>query len=124
MSQPLGDPGILLREITEKSKQMRERAEAMRAELAEVLVSVTSPDRLVSVTVGAGGIMRRIAVEPAGQRATAQQVAAAVMKAYGEACRQAGQRSADIVERFTPNSPAVAMMRDSVPPASPEYEGN
>jgi DNA-binding protein YbaB len=124
VSQPLGDPGILLREITEKSKQLREQAEAMRAELADVLVSVTSPDRAVSVTVGAGGIMRGIKVESGGLRATPTQLTDAVMRAYGEACRQAGQRSADIVERYTPNSPAVAMMRDSVPPPSPEYEGN
>jgi DNA-binding protein YbaB len=118
----LGDAGILLREITEKSKQMREQAELMRAELADVLATVTSKDRVVSVTVGAGGIMRGITIESGGHRSTPQQVASAVLSAYGEACRQAGERSADIVERYTPNSPAVAMMRDSVPPAAPEFE--
>lgn len=124
MAQPLGDPGILLRELTEKSKQMRAQAEAMRAELAEVVVDVTSPDRVVTVTVGAGGIMRGITVASGGHRSTPQQVVAAVLSAYGEGCRRAGQQAADIVERYTPNSPAVAMMRDSVPPPAPEFEGN
>jgi len=123
MSQPLGDPGILIREVTERSKQLRERAEAMRAELAEVLEKVTSRDRAVTVTVGAGGIMRGITVESGGHRSSPQHLVESVMKAYAEGCRRAGERAAEIVERYTPNSPAVAMMRSSLPPEDPEVGG-
>lgn len=124
MSQPLGDPSILLREVTEKSKKLREQAEAMRAELADVLEKVTSRDRAVTVTVGAGGIMRGITVESGGHRSSPQHLVDSIMKAYGEASRRAGEKAADIVARYTPNSPAVAMMRNSVPPGEDEAEGS
>lgn len=122
MSAPLNDPATLIRGITERSKQMRERAEAMQAELAAVLEEVTSRDRVVTVTVGAGGILRNTKVESGGQRATPQQVATAVMSAYAEGCRRAGERAAQIVGRYTPGSPIVEVMRESVPPPAPEYE--
>jgi hypothetical protein len=100
---------------------LRQRAEALRTELAEISESVTSPDRAVTVTVGAGGIMRAIKIEPAGQRATPMQWSDAVMRAYAQGCRLVGERAAALVERHTPGTPAVALMREAVPPP-PEAE--
>jgi hypothetical protein len=99
----------------------RQRAEALRAELAKISESVTAPDRTVTVTVGAGGIMRGIKVETAGQRATPTQWADAVMRAYANGCRLVGERAAALVEQHTPGTPAVQLMREAVPPP-PEAE--
>lgn len=122
MTDPRTASAAVLRGLTQRTHELREQAEAMRAELAEVQEQVTSRDRFVTVTVGAGGILRGIRVEGGGQRASAQQIATAVLSAYGEGCRRAGERAAAIVERTMPGTPAVTLMREAVPPPSPEFE--
>jgi DNA-binding protein YbaB len=125
MTVPLNDPGSVIQGITKESKRLRERAEAMQTELAELREDVMSRDHVVTVTVGAGGIMRGINIEADGQAARPHEVAAAVMSAYGEGCRRVGEKAAEIVARFTPNSPLVTFMHDSVPPVAPDFdEGN
>jgi hypothetical protein len=99
---------------------LRQRAELLRAELAAISEKVTSPDRLVTVTVGAGGVLHGITIESAGQRANPSQWADAVMRAYAQGCRVVGERAAALVERHTPGTPAVRLMREAVPP--PEGE--
>ena len=118
--QPGSGPQDYTRQLAAKSAELRQRAEALQAELARIVASVTSPDRTVTVTVGAGGVMRGIAIEQAGLRATPTQWSSAVMRAYAEACRRVGEQAAELVERHTPGSPAVAMMRAAVPPEDEE----
>lgn len=118
--QPGSDPQAFTRQLAEKSADLRRRAEQLQAELARISESVTSADRTVTVTVGAGGIMRALEVEPAGLRATPSQWSTAVMRAYAEGCRRVGLQAAELVERHTPGSPAVAMMRAAVPPEDQE----
>jgi DNA-binding protein YbaB len=116
------DPSALLRDIAARSHDVRRRAEALQAELRTLEESVTSPDRLVTVTVGAGGVMRAVQVEASGMRATPTQWSDAVMRAYGEGCRRVGLRAAEIVQQHTPGSPAAQLMRDAVPPADGEEQ--
>lgn len=118
--QPGLDPRSITRDIEARSAELRQRAMAIQAELARLQESVTSPDRIVTVTVGAGGVMRGIKVEPTGLRATPTQWADAVMKAYAQGCRIVGERAAELMERHTPGSPVVAMMRDALPPEPDE----
>jgi DNA-binding protein YbaB len=108
-------------QLRARSAELRRRAEALRADLAKVSESVTSPDRLVTVTVGAGGVMREIKVESAGQRANPTQWADAVMRAYAQGCRVVGEKAAALVEQHTPGTPAAQLMREAVPPP-PEGE--
>jgi DNA-binding protein YbaB len=115
------DQAELTDQLRARAAQLRERAEALRADLAKVSESVTSPDRLVTVTVGAGGVMRGIKVEPDGQRATPTQWADAVMRAYAQGCRIVGEKAAALVEQHTPGTPAADLMRAAVPPP-PEGE--
>lgn len=110
------DPASMTDQLRARSAELRQRAEALRAELATVSETVTSPDRRVTVTVGAGGILRSIRVESAGQRATPTQWAEAVMRAYATGCRVVGERAAALVERHTPGTPAAELMREAVPP--------
>lgn len=115
---------VFLRNLNVRSSQLRERAEQMQAELEAILETVQSADGSATVTVGSGGIMRDIAVGAASSRVTPQQLNRAIMTAYQQACRLAAEKAADIMERYAPGSPAVAMMRDAIPPdpeESPEY---
>lgn len=111
-----------LRAMGAMAAGLRERAERLQSQLAELSETVTSADRLVSVTVGAGGIMRSIRLESGGQSADPAKLLNAVMKAYAAGCRQVGQRAADLMSQHAPGSPAVEMMRDAIPP-EPENEG-
>jgi hypothetical protein len=45
---------------------LRQPAKPLRVELAAISEKVTSPDRFVTVTVGAGGVLHGIKIEPAG----------------------------------------------------------
>ncbi|MEP7180219.1 MAG: YbaB/EbfC family nucleoid-associated protein [Pseudonocardiales bacterium] len=114
--EPGPDPIRVLRSLQTRSADVRERAEALQAELAKISESVTSADRTVTVTVGAGGIMRGLVVEPGGERVRPTQWASAVLKAYQQGCRIVGERAAELMQRHAPGSPAVQMMRDAVPP--------
>ena len=104
-----------LREFNARSSELRDRALRMQGELAALSETVRSGDGLATVTVGAGGIMRDLRIG-GGSAANPERIRQAVMSAYQQGCRAIGQKAADITERFAPGSPAVAMMRDAVPP--------
>lgn len=116
------DPGSFAERLRVQSAQLRQRAEVLQAELAKISESVTSPDRLVTVTVGAGGVMRSIKIESAGMRATPSQWSDAVMRAYAQGCRIVGERAAALVEQHAPGTPAVELMREAIPPAPDEEQ--
>lgn len=112
--EPASTTNEFLRGINARAGELRARAEQAQAALAEILMEVRSRDGLATVTVGAGGIMRGLTVS--GTRAAPEQLSGSIMAAYQEGCRRAAQQAADIMERHAPGSPAVAMMRDAVPP--------
>jgi DNA-binding protein YbaB len=116
-------PDPFLRNLSMRSSQLRERAEQMQAELAKITETVKSRDGNASVTVGAGGIMRGLAIEPAGTRAKPEQLSRSIMIAYQQACRRAAEQGAEIMQRHAPGSPAVTMMREAIPPDPEEDEG-
>jgi DNA-binding protein YbaB len=119
---PNNDADALIRSVSVRSGELRERAERVQAELATILESSQSRDGLATVIVGAGGIMRKISMSPAATRATPDELNAAIMSAYQHGCRLAAEKAAEIVQRFAPGSPAVAMMRDAIPPDLDEDE--
>jgi DNA-binding protein YbaB len=102
--------------LTRRSHELRERAEQSQAELAAILESVRSGDGLATVTVGAGGILRNLELATGATRADASTLSRSIMTAYQDGCRRAGERAAEIIERLAPGSPAVAMMREAIPP--------
>jgi DNA-binding protein YbaB len=116
-------PDPFLRNLSMRSSQLRERAEQLQAELATIIETVKSRDGNASVTVGAGGIMRGLVVEPAGTRATPDQLAHSIMTAYAQACRRIAEQAAEIMQRHAPGSPAVTMMREAIPPDPEDAEG-
>jgi hypothetical protein len=113
---PAVDPSGMIREISDKSRELRRRAEDLASQLAKISETVTLPDRGVTVTVGAGGIMRNLKFEHSALRDDPARVAEAVMKAYQKGCHIVGEQAADLVQAQTPRSPIPQMMRAAVPP--------
>jgi hypothetical protein len=112
-----------LRDVNRRSGDLRVRAEIVQAELAAILETGRTKDGLATVTVGAGGIMRDVSVQLSGS-ITPALVNRAIMRAYQEGCRLAAQRATDIMARHAPGSPAVAMMRDAIPPDPEDDTGD
>lgn len=120
--QPRDIAQASLRELGEQASMLRQRAEQMQAELMAVSETVESRDGIATVTVGAGGIMRDVHIG-GGSAATPERVRQSIMSAYQQGCRVVGEKAADITERYAPGSPAVAMMRDAIPPDPDSEDG-
>jgi len=105
-------------------EQLRERAERVRAELAATRATTQSSDGSVSLTVGAGGVLLAIEFTASAKSTSNHQLAISVMSAYRAACRQAAERSVEVVsEMVGPDSPTLALMRDAVPPEDEDEPG-
>jgi DNA-binding protein YbaB len=115
----LGDPDSYVREQSARFAQLREQAEQVRAQLAQNTVTISDGDSIVTMTVGAGGVMQSIKFGPRANQLQPAQLSAAVMRTYGQACRQAAARSQQIIgELVGAESPTLQLMRDAVPPDS------
>jgi DNA-binding protein YbaB len=115
----LGDPDSYVREQSAQFAQLREQAEQARAQLTQNTVTISDGDSIVTITVGAGGVMQSIKFGPRADQLQPAQLAAAVMRTYGHACRQAAARSQQIIgELVGAESPTLQLMRDAVPPDS------
>jgi DNA-binding protein YbaB len=113
----LGDPDSYVREQSAHFAQLREQAEQARAQLAQNTVTISDGDSIVTITVGAGGVMQSIRFGPRANQLQPAQLSGAVMRTYGQACRQAAARSQQIIgELVGAESPTLQLMRDAVPP--------
>lgn len=119
MSTFAGDDGSdrFVREETERFGRIRERAEGLRAELAQNTVTISDGQGVVTVTVGSGGVMQSIVFGPRATQSGPARLSEAVMRTYAQACRDAAERSQQIVgELVGADSPVLQLMRDAVPP--------
>ncbi|MGH8961717.1 MAG: YbaB/EbfC family nucleoid-associated protein [Jatrophihabitantaceae bacterium] len=116
------DPDAFVREQVARFGQLRERAEQVKAELAQNTATARS-EGVVTVTVGAGGVMQSISFGPKAEGLGAAKLSATTMRVYGQACRAAAARSQQILgELVGPDSPTLQLMRDAVPPDPDEEE--
>jgi DNA-binding protein YbaB len=119
-----GDADAYIYEQTERFARMREQAEHARAQL-ELNTVTLSADGVVTITVGSGGVMQSIKFGPRAQQLQPAQLSSTVMHTYGRACRQAAERSQQIVgELVGSNSPTLQLMRDAVPPEDDDDAAN
>jgi len=72
----------------------------MQSKLAELEVSVTAPDRSVTVVAGVGGAVRDIRFTEAAVHLGVQRLGATVMSALQEAVAEAARRHAVIVAEY------------------------
>ena len=78
------------------------RAARARAELETVEATASSRDGAVTVTVGAGGALRRLVLTERAETLSRGQLAAAVLEAAAEAGEQARRRVGEISAAFAP----------------------
>jgi DNA-binding protein YbaB len=77
-----------------------ENLAGMQSELAALEVSVTSPDRAVTVVAGVGGSIQDIRFTEAAMQLGSQRLSGVVMAAVHEAIAEAARRQAGIVQEY------------------------
>jgi len=96
---------------------LRENAERVKQELAESTATVSSANGAVTVTVGAGGVMRSIRFGSRAEGVPLAKLSSSIMTAYGKACRQAAEQGVEIMSQLVgADSPSLQLMRDAIPP--------
>jgi DNA-binding protein YbaB len=77
-----------------------ENIEGMQSELASLEVSVTSPDRSVTVVAGPGGSIQNVSFTEAAMQLGSQRLGAVVTSTLHEAIAEAARRQAAIVQQY------------------------
>ncbi|MGH3878653.1 MAG: YbaB/EbfC family nucleoid-associated protein [Actinophytocola sp.] len=77
-----------------------ENIEGMQSELASLEVSVTSPDRSVTVVAGPGGSIQEVRFTEAAVQLGSQRLGAVVTSTLHEAIAEAARRQASIVQQY------------------------
>jgi DNA-binding protein YbaB len=112
-----GDGDAYAEEQSARFARIREQAEQARAQLAENTVTRSDSEGVVTVVVGAAGVMQSIRFGARANQLQPAQLSSVVMRTYGQACQEAAARSQQIVGQLVgPDSPTLQLMRAAVPP--------
>ncbi|WP_414937256.1 YbaB/EbfC family nucleoid-associated protein [Amycolatopsis sp. cmx-11-51] len=121
MSVPFGghvrDPQEWMREQEQRSAALLAKAEQAKADLENNVVTLSSPDRLVTVTVNPGGGLMSLALSPQAQERPPAQLASLIMSTYRKATTRAADRTLEIMAGLTgEDSDAVDFIKSTLPP--------
>ncbi|MDT7728500.1 MAG: hypothetical protein QOI21_5076 [Actinomycetota bacterium] len=118
------DPHEWMREQERRSATLIEKAEHAKSELAANIVTHSSPDRLVTVTVNPGGGLDALVLSPQAQGRPVAQLSALIMTTYRQATTKAADRTLEIMAGLTgQDSEAVEFIKSTLPPREePEPE--
>lgn len=122
MTVPFGsqvrDPREWMREQEQRTAALLAKAEQAKAELEQNVVTVSSPDRLVTVTVNPGGGLTSLTLSPQAQEKPSAQLASLIMSTYRKATARAGERTLAIMAELTggEDSEAVEFVKSTLPP--------
>lgn len=98
-------------------RELRERGERVKEELAATEATVRSANGAVRVTVGAGGVLRALELGEPSRRLAPAKLAEEIMKTYLQAGRQAAEQSVTIMSTLVgEDSPTLQLMRNAIPP--------
>lgn len=105
-----------LADLQRQSERMLEQSQQAQAELAQLSETATSPDRAVSVTVGANGALKGLELDERVMRGrTAASLSATIMQLAGQAQAAAARRAIAVVEPFAGNT-GMEFLRSQLPP--------
>jgi DNA-binding protein YbaB len=128
MTEPFGarirDPQEWMREQEQRSAALIEKAEHAKSELAANIVTHSSPDGLVTVTVNPGGGLDALVLSPQAQGKPVVQLSALIMSTYRQATTKAADKTLEIMAGLTGrDSEAVEFIKSTLPPREePESE--
>ncbi|WET81788.1 YbaB/EbfC family nucleoid-associated protein [Amycolatopsis sp. QT-25] len=114
---PVRDPQEWMREQERRSAVLLAKAEQAKADLENNVVTLSSPDRLVTVTVNPGGGLTSLALSPQAQDRPPAQLASLIMSTYRKATTRAADRTLEIMAGLTgEDSEAVDFLKSTLPP--------
>ncbi len=114
---PVRDPREWIREQEQRTAALLAKAEQAKTELENNVVTLSSPDRLVTVTVNPGGGLTSLALAPQAQERPSAQLASLIMSTYRKATERAADRTLAIMAGLTgEDSDAVEFIKSTLPP--------
>ncbi|MFC3448444.1 YbaB/EbfC family nucleoid-associated protein [Amycolatopsis speibonae] len=121
MTVPFGgqvrDPQEWMREQEQRSAALLAKAEQAKTDLENNVVTLSSPDRMVTVTVNPGGGLTSLALSPQAQERPPAQLASLIMSTYRKATTKAADRTLEIMAGLTgEDSDAVDFIKSTLPP--------
>lgn len=118
----LDDLAPPLREQVNRFRQLRERGERARQELADVRATARSNTGAVTVTVGAGGVLQQVDVSEQARKLAPARLSAEIMATYRRAAQDVAEKGVEIMRGLVgPESPTLQLIRDAIP-AEPETD--
>ena len=105
-----------LRAQVERFRELRERGEQVRAQLAAAQATARSTSGSVTVTVGAGGVLHQVQLGEAARKLPLGKLSEDIMAAYRAAAREVAEQGVEIMSTLVgPNSPTLQLLRDAAP---------
>lgn len=112
-----GLAGDAMRQMLERTNELARRAQEAGERIAALSVTESSRNRAVTVTAGAGGILKDVRPGPAASGMSATQLCAAVLEAYARASRHAAVEASELMAEATGrDTKAMQLMRAALPP--------
>lgn len=105
-----------LRTQVERFRELRERGEQVRAQLAAAQATARSTSGSVTVTVGAGGVLHQVHLNEPARKLPLGKLSEDIMAAYRAAAREVAEQGVEIMSTLVgPNSPTLQLLRDAAP---------
>lgn len=112
-----------LREQVRNFRELRERGERVRQQLADVRATARSRTGAVAVTVGAGGVLHRVDLGESARNLPMAKLSAEIMATYRRAAQDVAEQGVEIMTTLVgPESPTLQLIRDAMPDASAQAE--
>lgn len=112
-----------LRSQIDRFRELRERGEQARAQLAAAQASARSRTGSVTVTVGAGGVLHGLQLAEPARKLPLGKLAEDIMAAYRQAAREVAEQGVEIMSGLVgPDSPTLQLMRNAIPDDLPSPE--
>jgi len=112
-----------LRSQIDRFRELRERGERVRAQLADAHATARSNSGAVTVTVGAGGVLHELRLAEPARKLPLGKLAEEIMAAYRQAAREVAEQGVEIMGTLVgPDSPTLQLMRDAIAPEPSEQE--
>jgi DNA-binding protein YbaB len=120
-ARPAGNPGLSpdMQTQVDRFRELRERGEHVRAQLAAASATARSASGAVTVTVGAGGVLERLELGEAARKLPLGKLADDILATYRHAAREVAEQGVEIMSTLVgPDSPTLQLIRDAIPAAA------
>ena len=105
-----------LRTQVERFRELRERGEHVRTQLATAQATARSTSGSVTVTVGAGGVLHQVQLNEPARKLPLGKLSEDIMAAYRAAAREVAEQGVEIMSALVgPDSPTLQLLRDAAP---------